>query len=151
MRPGHCNQLDDVVAICYKSMMSSMPLRIDDGLIKEARLSGQLFHRSIPQQVEHWASLGRLLEKVLTVSSVAKVKGLYRPVNLEKALTSARSSAGRKKTLALLARKKGLLYGIKPDRPGVLLQYQPDGTGVAGEMVGSDFVRTRKAAKKPTR
>ncbi len=131
--------------------MSSMPLRIDDGLIKEARLSGQLFHRSIPQQVEHWACLGRLLEKVLTVSSVAKVKGLHRPVRLEKALASAGSSAGRKKTLALLTRKKGPLYGTKPDRPGVLLQYQPDDTVVAGERVRGEFVRTRKAVKKPAR
>jgi ParD-like antitoxin of type II bacterial toxin-antitoxin system len=131
--------------------MSSMPLRIDGGLIKEARVSGQLFHRSIPQQVEHWASLGRVLEKVLTVSSVAKVKGLHRPVKLEKALASARSSAGRKKTLALLARKKGPLYGIKPDRPGVLLQYQPNGTVVPDEMVGGEFVPTRKTAKKTGR
>ncbi len=84
-----------------------MPLRIDGELIREAKASGSVFHRSIAQQVEHWASLGRVLESVLTVSSVAKVKKLNRPVDLERALAGARSAAGRKKTLALLARKKG--------------------------------------------
>jgi hypothetical protein len=131
--------------------MSSMPLRIDGDLIKEARVSGHVFHRSIVQQVEHWASLGRVLEKVLTVSSVAKVKGLDRPINLETALASARSAAGRKKTVALLARKKGPLYGAKHDQPGILLQYRPDGTSIGGQMVGGEFVPDRKAAQKRAR
>ena len=92
-----------------------MPLRIDGDLIKEARVSGQLFHRSIAQQVEHWASLGRALENVLTVSSVARMKRLGQPVtDLERVLVQARSAAGKKKTLALLARKKGPLYGTRP-------------------------------------
>ena len=124
-----------------------MPLRIDGDLIKEAKVSGQVFHRSIAQQVEHWASLGRVMEKVLTVASVAKVKSLNRPVDLERVLAGARSEAGKKKTLALLARKKGPLYGTKPDRPAVLLQYQPDGTAVAGEMIKGEFVRTKRASK----
>jgi hypothetical protein len=131
--------------------MSSMPLRIDDDLIKEARVSGQVFHRSIVQQVEHWASLGRVLEKVLTISSVAKVKGLHWTGDLDTALASARSTAGRKKTLALLARKKGSLYGAKPDHQGILLQHRPDGTTVAGEMVSGEFVPNRKAAQKRAR
>jgi hypothetical protein len=135
------------VAICYRRHMSSMPLRIDGDLINEAKVSGQVFHRSIAQQVEHWASLGRVLEKVLTVSSVAKVKSLARPVDLERVLAGARSAAGKKKTLALLARKKGPLYGIKPDRPSVLLQYEPDGTVVAGEMIKGKFVRAPRTPK----
>ncbi len=120
-----------------------MPLRIDGELIREAKASGSVFHRSIAQQVEHWASLGRVLESVLTVSSVAKLKNLNRSVDLERALTGARSAAGRKKTLALLARKKGPLYGVKPDRPGVLLQYEPGKAAVPGEMIEGKFVRAK--------
>ncbi len=138
------------VAICYSCTMSSMPLRIDGELIHEAKVSGHVFHRSIAQQVEHWASLGRVLEKVLTVSSVAKVKNLSRPVDLECALAGARSAAGRKKTLALLARKQGPLYGVKPDRPGGVLQYEPGKIAVASEMIEGKFVRTRKVSKTKT-
>lgn len=127
-----------------------MPLRIDGHLINKAKVSGRVFHRSIAQQVEHWASLGAALEKVLTISSVAKIKSLHRPVDLERALAGAHSAAGRKKTLALLARKKGPLYGSKPDRPGVLLQYPPGGTAGPGEMIDGKFVQARKVPKAKT-
>ena len=127
--------------------MSSMPLRIDDELIKEARVSGHVFHRSIAQQVEHWAALGKVLENVLTVTSIGKIKSSKAPVNLDQLLASARSASGRKRTLALLAKKKGPSYGVKPTRPGVLLQYQPNGTTLPGDMVQGKFVPTRKAAK----
>jgi len=127
--------------------MSSMPLRIDGDLIKEARVSGNVFHRSIARQIEHWAGLGKVLEGVLTVRSVAHIKSLKKPVDLDRLLASAGSSAGKKRTLALLAKKKGPLYGIKANRPKVLLQYQPDGTTLAGRMSKGVFVPAKKAAK----
>lgn len=124
-----------------------MPLRIDGELIKEARISGSVFHRSIAQQVEHWANLGKVLESVLTVRSVAHVKILKKPVNLDRLLARAGSSAGKKRTLALLAKKKGPLYGIKAARPNVLLQYQPNGTAMPGRMNKGAFVPAKKASK----
>ena len=127
--------------------MSSMPLRIDGELIKEARTSGNVFHRSIAQQIEHWANLGKVLEGVLTVRSVAHVKSLKQPVNLGRLLARAGSSGGKRRTLALLAKKKGPLYGIKAARPDVLLQYQPDGTKVAGQMGKGMFVPAKKTSK----
>jgi hypothetical protein len=62
-------------------------------------------------------------------------------------LASAGSIAGKKRTLALLAKKKGALYGIKANRPNVLLQYQPDGTTVAGHMSKGAFVPAKKVSK----
>ena len=120
-----------------------MPLRIDGELIKEARVTGHVFHRSIPQQIEHWATLGKVIEAVLTVPSVAKVKAL-KAVDLDRALSRARSLAGKKQTLALLAKKKGPLYGVKPVQPNVLLQYHSNGTSIQGEIVGGKFVTTKK-------
>jgi hypothetical protein len=127
--------------------MSSMPLRIDGELIKEARASGQIFHRSIAQQVEHWAVLGKALEAVVTISGVAKMKSLKKPISWDHLLAKADSAAGKKRTLALLAKKKGPFYGIKPSQPQVLLQYQPNGVSVAGEMVKGTFVPAQKVSK----
>jgi hypothetical protein len=124
-----------------------MPLRIDGELIKEARASGNVFHRSIAQQIEHWAGLGKALEGALTVRSVARVKSLKQPPDLGRLLARAGSGAGKKRTLALLAKKKGPLYGIKANRPHVLLQYQPDGTTWAGRLSKGVFVPAHKAAK----
>jgi hypothetical protein len=135
------------VAICYIFHMSSMPMRIDGELIKEARASGTVFHRSIAQQLEHWANLGKVLESVLTVRSVAHVKSLKKPVGLDRLLARARSPEGKRRTLALLAKKKGPLYGVKANRPGVMLQYQPDGKTVAGRMSKGVFVPARNASR----
>ncbi len=124
-----------------------MPLRIDGELIKEARISGSISHRSIAQQLEHWASLGKALEGVLTVRSVAHIKNLKKPVDLGSLLAKAGSSAGKKRTLALLATKKGPLYGIKAERPGVLIKYPPDATTVAGHLSKGLFAPAKKTSK----
>jgi ParD-like antitoxin of type II bacterial toxin-antitoxin system len=131
--------------------MDSMPLRIDGALINEARTSGQIFHRSIAQQLEHWATLGRALEAVLTVPGLAKLKMAKKPADLDLLLARASSPAGQKRILALLAKKKGPLYGSKPNHPDVLLQYARDGTKVAGRMVNGAFVPSKTAPKVKTR
>jgi hypothetical protein len=127
--------------------MSSMPLRVDGALINEARASGNIFHRSIAQQVEHWATLGKALEAVLTVPSIAKIKSAQKPADLGHLLARASSPAGKKKTLALLAKKKGALYGGKPNHPDVLLQYAKDGRQIAGRMVNGAFVPAKTTPK----
>ena len=131
--------------------MDSMPLRIDGALVNEARTSGEVFHRSIAQQVEHWATLGKALEAVLTVPGIAKLKSAKKPANLDRLLARASSPAGRKKTLALLAKKKGPLYGSKTNQPDVLLQYAKDGTKVAGRMIKGVFVPTKTAPNAKAR
>ena len=127
--------------------MTSMPLRIDGTLIKEARASGEIFHRSIAQQLEHWATLGKALEAVLTISSVEKLKKAKDSVSVDDLLAKANSSVGKKRTLALLAKKKGPLYGSKPGQPEILVQYQTGGTKVAGQMVEGVFVAPKRTAK----
>ena len=124
-----------------------MPLRIDGNLIKEARASGEIFHRSIAQQLEHWATLGKALEAVLTLSSVEKLKKAKEPINVDDLLANANSPAGKKRTLALLAKKKGPLYGTKPGQPEILLQYRADDSKVAGQMVNGEFAAAKRTAK----
>jgi hypothetical protein len=127
--------------------MSSMPLRIDGALIKEARASGEVFHRSIAQQLEHWATLGKALESVLTMGSVERLKKAKEPDNVDDVLAKAHSAAGKKKTLGLLAKKKGPLYGSKPEQPEILLQYRADGSKVAGQLVKGVFAAAKKTSK----
>ena len=62
-------------------------MRLSNELLVEAREAGGRFHRSITQQVEHWAQLGRALEAALSFSSTGKLKelsqqpALHRPEN----------------------------------------------------------------------
>jgi predicted transcriptional regulator len=42
--------------------MSTVSIRIDEDLYKKARAMAPAQTRSIPQQIEHWAKIGRVAE-----------------------------------------------------------------------------------------
>ena len=50
-----------------------MPIKLSGELVKEARHSAKVFHRSLTGQIEHWASLGRVVEAQMTGESVARL------------------------------------------------------------------------------
>ena len=43
--------------------MPSSNLRLDENLISEAKMVGQVMSRSAAKQVEHWAKIGRIMEE----------------------------------------------------------------------------------------
>lgn len=50
------------------------PVKLSDRLLSAARKVAPLANRSIAGQIEHWAVLGRMVEKDLTSSQVLAVK-----------------------------------------------------------------------------
>lgn len=44
----------------------STSIRLSDELVAAARRQAGLFHRSPPQQIEHWAAIGRVMETALS-------------------------------------------------------------------------------------
>ncbi len=45
-------------------------LRLTDDLVERARKAGEACHRSVPNQIEYWAALGRLLEDALDARQI---------------------------------------------------------------------------------
>ncbi len=43
----------------------SQPVKLSDGLVLDARLTGEIAERSIAGQIEFWANLGRAIEPLL--------------------------------------------------------------------------------------
>jgi len=43
--------------------MATTNLRLDDELVSEAKVIGQVMSRSTSKQVEHWAKIGKILEE----------------------------------------------------------------------------------------
>ncbi|MBF0109254.1 MAG: hypothetical protein HQL76_08770 [Magnetococcales bacterium] len=37
-------------------------VRISDELVAEAKRYGQIFHRSLPRQIEYWSRIGKIVE-----------------------------------------------------------------------------------------
>lgn len=52
----------------------SKSIRLSDELLEQAKKSAKVFHRSPPQQIEHWAQIGRVMESALSYGTQEKIK-----------------------------------------------------------------------------
>lgn len=52
----------------------SKSIRISDELLALAKVSAEKQHRSPPQQIEHWAAIGQVLEPILDWPMAQKTK-----------------------------------------------------------------------------
>jgi ParD-like antitoxin of type II bacterial toxin-antitoxin system len=66
----------------------SKSIRITDELSAQAAAAAAVAHRSPPQQIEHWAHIGRVLESTLSYSGVMAIKRVSR-ADLDAALNLA--------------------------------------------------------------
>jgi hypothetical protein len=41
----------------------SVAIKLPDKLVKDAKHCANLYHRSVPKQIEHWSSIGKLVEE----------------------------------------------------------------------------------------
>jgi len=72
----------------------SQSIRVSDELAESARRQAKLFHRSPPQQIEHWAALGRVMEAALSYPAKEKVLGAVKSVQLDEALGAVGTAEG---------------------------------------------------------
>lgn len=120
--------------------MSSVPLRIDSELVNHARSAGALFDRPPTAQIEHWAKLGRVLDRVLSGESVAKVKQRGKVVDLDRVVALSQTEKGRKKALAVIARHAGPVYEADPKRRDLIIERRADGSKRRGRFANRQFV-----------
>ncbi len=48
-----------------------MPIKLSGNLVKEAKSSAKVFRRSLTGQIEHWATIGKVIEANLSGDSLA--------------------------------------------------------------------------------
>lgn len=44
-------------------MTTATAVKLDRSLVDSARIYGEASHRSTPKQIEHWATIGRIVEQ----------------------------------------------------------------------------------------
>lgn len=120
--------------------MSSVPLRIDADLVNQARTAGAVFDRPPTAQIEHWAKLGRVLDRVLAGGSVAKVKQRGNVADLDQVVALSQSEKGRKRALALIAKHGEPVYEADPTRGDVIVERRADGTTRRGRFSNRQFI-----------
>lgn len=128
-------------------MTTSKPLRLEQGLVSSATEAAQRQKRSVPRQIEYWAELGRSVEHLIDLDTLAAVEqGLARLV-VEMAPSETVTSADVFADLES-ARRAGTLrvaegrvrYQASRSRPGLLERLHPDGTRVVGRFSLGQFV-----------
>jgi hypothetical protein len=83
----------------------SKSIRVSDQLLEQANHSSELFHRSPPQQIEHWAQIGRVMESALAYPSLERVKIAASPHAVEEALALPDTPSGRARALEIIGRR----------------------------------------------
>lgn len=89
----------------------SKSIRISSELATQAEKAAALAHRSPPQQIEHWAQLGRVLEPALSYSIEARVKQVGR-AELDAQLDQVGAEAGVRRTQAMIRQRSGRIESI---------------------------------------
>lgn len=89
----------------------SKSIRISDELAAKATEAARLFHRSPPQQVEHWAQIGQVMEAALSYPAERRVKesGLK---EFDACLQNVGTAQGNANVHAIIAKTAGSIESV---------------------------------------
>ena len=120
-------------------MIMGQPVKLSDSLVLDARIAGEAVERSIAGQVEFWARLGRSVELLLEGQQVLALcrNGVARSIS--ECLESVDSPEGRQRVADFLGSGPFPHYQPHPDRPGLLVRIDADGSRTVGRFVGRQF------------
>ena len=123
------------------------PVKVSDRLLGLARQEAREAHRSTTAQIEHWATLGRAVEVLLSYSDVLALKraGQTLPIPMRVGrddvydrLASLVADPDRERVRARV-QASGPVYEAA-DEPGAIVEVRPDGTRTVGRLQGRRFV-----------
>ena len=116
------------------------PVKLSEALVLDARLAAELNERSIAGQIEFWAQLGRATELLLRADSVLRLRQRGQLRSLAECLATVDTDEGRQRTAAYLTSRPYPHFEALPDRPGLLLKIDQDGTRTVGRFVNRRFL-----------
>jgi hypothetical protein len=117
----------------------SKPVELSDEIVADARRTAAIAARSIADQIELWAQLGRAIEPLLDSNRVLTLRqaGGIRP--LSECLASVDTEEGRQRVRDYLTAQPFPHYEPDPDTPGLLVRIDANGARTVGRFIGRDF------------
>jgi hypothetical protein len=123
----------------------SMPVKLSDSLVLDARLAGETMERSIAGQVEFWARLGRAIDPILNGTQVMRARRRAPARSLAEVLADVEEPSGRKRVADHLACQPFPHFEQHPDRQGLLVRIEANGTRTVGRFVQRVFTAVMDA------
>jgi hypothetical protein len=129
-------------------MGMSQPVKLSDGLVLDARLTGEVAERSIAGQIEFWAKLGRAAEPLLQGVQVMALSRAGGARALSECLETVDTPEGRRRVADHLEALSFPHYEAA-ETPGLLVRTCADGKRSVGRFVNRRFevVKKGKGAK----
>ncbi len=93
----------------------SKSIRVSDELLEQAKRTAKLFHRSPPQQIEHWAQIGRVMESTLSYGSQQKVAEWGSTNDIDELLDKVESPEGKARAQEVIRRTSGRIVSLDSD------------------------------------
>lgn len=128
--------------------MSSRSIRLNSELIEAAEVQGKPLHRSAPNQIEFWASIGRRLAPVLSHKDLLAIgQGLARirvetepSSRIDPDLVFAAVSQQHEGNFVSEADVPSQLQYEISQTPGYIDRVDADGNRITGKMIDGQFV-----------
>lgn len=127
----------------------SSAVKIGSELVGEAREAAETGDRSLAGQIEHWAKLGRSVERLLStpmISALKKSGGDPERITDEaerelllKAIAALREAPPYAETSSYLRSLDTPLYEADPNDPAQVIRVAADGSRTRGRLVGRVF------------
>jgi hypothetical protein len=124
------------------------PVKISDALLADARQASELMHRSINGQIEHWAQLGRSLERLMNGQELHRLRAAAPAPKLSEVLASINQPSGRARLLAVLDAKPFPHFRPVPGHRSWMERIDANGTKVVGEFVNRRFTPVAELTKE---
>jgi hypothetical protein len=124
----------------------SQPVKVSDGLVLDARLTGEIAERSIAGQIEFWARLGRALEPLLRGDKAMALRRAGDLQPLSKCLQTVDSPEGRQRVAEHL-KTLPFPHFEQADAPGLLVKIDADGKRTVGRFVNREFQAVKKTKR----
>jgi ParD-like antitoxin of type II ParDE toxin-antitoxin system len=121
------------------------PVKVSDALLLDARLMGQVTHRSIAGQIEFWARLGRAMETLLRGDQMLALCKAGQAKPLSACLKSVDSAEGRRRLAQHLNSLPYPHYQPAAGPAGLLLRIEADGSRTSGRFINRKFQPVRSA------
>lgn len=120
-----------------------IPIRLSAALATSAREMATVEDRSLTEQVEHWARIGRVVEEAVRTTTVRYLKAASHDERLPALLAAADSAEGRAAAAQLIAQRHPVRYGVDVRNPDDILRIDRAGSRTRGHVVGGTFSARR--------
>ena len=144
------------------------PVRLNPILLSQAQAAAETFHRKLPEQISHWAELGRIVESKLSVEQIAYlISGLAVPevrlletatpktqshqsVDLVALAMSHQTLTAQEEAKAYIQKKSQLRYQASAKHPGMIEQIDSTGQVMGvGTFRNGQFKKSRLKKAAP--